>query len=214
MFSGIVNGFYVVSNIINEKFFQTFSVSLPDELTKGLNIGASVAINGVCMTVTKIKGADVYFDAMKETLDVTTIGILRKGSNVNVERSIKYGDEIGGHTVSGHVHGTAKVIKVDRTYENNCFVDLLVSSQNIKYLFKKGFVALNGASLTVVDVDKKENIIRVSFIPETLRMTTFGMIQEDEHVNIEIDSQTQSIVDTVNEYLNDNVTQQIVEKNA
>jgi len=203
MFSGIVNGFAVVSSLLQKESFQTFSVVLPDELRVDINIGASVSIDGVCMTVTKIEGKNVYFDAMKETLERTTIGEVKEGTKVNIERSIKYGDEIGGHNVSGHVHGKAKIIKIDNTFENNCVMYFSVQHNIMKYLFSKGFVSLNGASLTLVDVDKRKNVISVYFIPETLRKTTFGIKKEGDHVNIEVDNQTQSIVDTVERYLNE-----------
>ncbi len=203
MFSGIINGIAEVSSLQKKNSFQTFSVALTDELRVNLNIGASVSIDGVCMSVTKIEGANVYFDAMKETLDRTTIGEVKKGTRVNIERSVKYGDEIGGHYVSGHVHGKAEIVKIDNTFEDNCAIYFSVPQNLVKYLFSKGFISLNGASLTLVDVDKIKNIISVFFIPETLGKTTFGVKKEGDYVNIEIDNQTQSIVDTVERYLNE-----------
>ncbi|MCK5719990.1 MAG: riboflavin synthase subunit alpha [Thiomargarita sp.] len=201
MFSGIVNGFASISKLQKKEDFQTFTVALFDELQAGLKIGASVSIDGVCMTVTKIEDENVYFDAMKETLDCTTIGNLTIGSQVNIERSLKFGDEVGGHHVSGHVHGKAKIVKIDRSIEDNCIIFFLAPQNIMKYLFTKGFVSLNGASLTLVDVDKEKNLISVYLIPETLRKTTFGIKEEGDYINIEIDTQTQSIVDTVESYL-------------
>ncbi|WP_069471573.1 riboflavin synthase [Candidatus Marithrix sp. Canyon 246] len=203
MFTGIIDGFSIVSNINKLENFQSFSVLLNGGLSRDLNIGASVSIDGVCMTVSKIDGEDIYFDAMKETLERTTLGLLEKGSNVNIERSLKYANEIGGHIVSGHVHGKAQITKIDKSNQNNCVMYFRVPERLIKYLFPKGFVSLNGASLTVVDVDTVNKSIKVSFIPETLRNTTFGLKKINEDVNLEIDSQTQSIVDTVERYLNE-----------
>jgi riboflavin synthase len=203
MFSGIVNGYASVSSLQKKESFQTFSVALPNSLGAELKSGASVAIDGVCMTVTRIEGDNVFFDAMKETLERTTIGELQEGSKVNIERSIKYGDEIGGHEVSGHVHGKARIIKIDNSLENNCVIYFSVPENIVKYLFPKGFVSLNGASLTLVDVDKRKHLISVYFIPETLRKTTFGIKKEGDYVNIELDNQTRTIVDTVERYLAD-----------
>lgn len=203
MFSGIVSGVVEVSSIARKDFFQTFSLAIPKELRQGLHIGASIAVDGVCMTVILIEGDNVYFDAMNETLERTTIGTLNKQSLVNIERSIKYGEEVGGHHVSGHVHGKARIKKIDTSLEDNYVIVLEVPQNLIKYLFAKGFVALNGASLTVVEADKTTNSISIYFIPETLRKTTFGMKKEEDFVNIEVDLQTQSLVDTVERYLDE-----------
>jgi len=201
MFSGIVNGIVTVSSISKKEYFQTFSLAIPDQLREKLEIGASIAVDGVCMTTTKIEGENVYFDAMKETLARTTLGQLNTGDWVNIERSIKYGDEVGGHTVSGHVHGKANIITVDNSNKDNCMMVFDVPQTLMKYLFYKGFVSLNGASLTVADINKAQNTISVYFIPETLQKTTYGTKKVGDDVNIEIDTQTQSIVDTVERYL-------------
>ncbi len=201
MFSGIVQGYTNVTNLLKKPYFKNFSIFLEDNLINGLDLGASVSIDGVCMTVVKIEGSNVYFDAMKETLECTTLGALELGDTVNIERSVKYGDEIGGHQVSGHVHGKARIMDIDRTIENNVIISFQVPIEWIKFLFPKGFVALNGASLTLVDVERERNIIKVSFIPETLRQTTFGIKEIGDQVNLEVDQQTQSIVETVERYL-------------
>ncbi len=201
MFSGIVQGFTEVTQMDSRENFKSFAILIPDDLIQGLERGASVAIDGVCMTVVKIDGNQVYFDAMKETLDLTTLGNLELGDKVNIERSVRYGDEIGGHGVSGHVHGKAEIINIDREFDNNVVFSFQVPKALIKYTFDKGFVALNGASLTIVDVNREKAIIRVSFIPETLRKTTFANKNPGDPVNIEIEQQTQAIVETIERYL-------------
>ncbi len=204
VFTGIVSCISTISNVKNEENYKEFSISLENPLLKELEIGASVAVDGVCMTVTKINKTNVYFDAMKETLELTTIGTIKNGVNVNIERSLKYGGELGGHIVSGHVHGKSKIKRIDTSKKNNHVIYFSIPETLKKYIFSKGFIALNGTSLTIVSVDKSTNIFNVSFIPETLKSTTFGEKKEGDDINIEIDSNTQSIVDTVEQYLNEN----------
>ena len=157
-------------------------------------MGASVAINGTCLTVTRQAGNTLFFDAMHETLKLTTLGRLEPGHTVNFERAARIGDEIGGHLLSGHVHATASVVEILRP-ENNVTLWFEVPSQWVGYIFPKGYIAINGASLTIGEV--AGNRFNVHLIPETLRATTFGTIEKGMLVNIEIDSQTQTIVDTL-----------------
>lgn len=201
MFSGIVQTTTRVTHVSDKPGLKSFSVYLSDDMKRDLGIGASVAIDGVCMTVVKIVGNDIYFDAVQETLDKTTIGQLHEGNEVNVERSVKLGDEIGGHHVSGHIHGKATITHMDESLDNNCLLTLKIPENLIKYTFNKGFVALNGASLTIVRVDHQNHSIQVSLIPETLRQTTFNTKQAGDEINIEIEQQTQTIVDTVEKTL-------------
>lgn len=201
MFCGIIQTTTHVTHVLDKANLKSFSVSLDNEMRNGLAIGASVAIDGVCMTVVRIENDNVYFDAVQETLDKTTIGQLNEGSYVNVERSVKVGDEIGGHHVSGHVHGRSKIVDIDKTLDNNHVISFKVPDELVKYVFNKGFIALNGTSLTIVDVDQENKIIRVSLIPETLRQTTFYDKNVNDEVNIEIEQQTQTIVDTVEKVL-------------
>lgn len=194
MFTGIVQGIAVVEDITAVTGLSTFAIRLPDNTAEGVTIGASVAINGTCLTVTRQSGNTLYFDAMQETLTLTTLGDLKPGQAVNFERAARIGDEIGGHLLSGHVHTTANVAEVLRP-ENNVTLWFEVPEPWIRYIFPKGFIAINGASLTIGEVEG--NRFNVHLIPETLRATTFGTIEEGMKVNIEIDSQTQTIVDTL-----------------
>ncbi|MEM7304862.1 MAG: riboflavin synthase subunit alpha [Pseudomonadota bacterium] len=201
MFSGIVQTTTQVTHVTDKPGMKSFSVFLDDRMKHDLAIGASVALDGVCFTVVNIVGNDIYFDAVQETLDKTTIGQLKEGSQLNVERSVKVGDEIGGHQVSGHVYGKAKIVGIDESLDNNFLLTLGIPESLIKYTFNKGYIALNGASLTIVNVDHQNHSIQVSLIPETLRQTTFKDKQAGDEVNIEIEQQTHTIVDTIESIL-------------
>ncbi|MEI6511430.1 MAG: riboflavin synthase subunit alpha [Candidatus Uhrbacteria bacterium] len=200
MFTGIVNGLGTVVTGHAKPGLATFVVEMPSGFTDGLSTGASVAIDGVCLTAVGIERDRVTFDAMGETLRLTTIGQIVEGSRVNVERSFRAGDEIGGHVVSGHVTGMGEIVSVE-TPENNHVITIRVPSEWMKYILSKGFVGVDGCSLTVVDANRDASTFRVWLIPETLRLTTFGFKKAGDHVNIEIDSRTQAIVDTVTEVL-------------
>ncbi|TVT35792.1 riboflavin synthase subunit alpha [Marinobacter vinifirmus] len=194
MFTGIVQGVATIAEVIKAPGLNTLVVRFPEAKVQGVTIGASVAINGTCLTVTRQDGNLLYFDAMQETLRLTTLGNLAEGDSVNFERAARIGDEIGGHLLSGHVHTTAVLAEILRT-ENNVTLWFEVPESWMKYVFPKGYIAINGASLTIGEVTG--NRFNVHLIPETLRATTFGTAEQGQSVNIEIDSQTQAIVDTL-----------------
>ncbi|MCL4134533.1 UNVERIFIED_CONTAM: hypothetical protein GTU68_009249 [Idotea baltica] len=171
-------------------------------LADGLQLGASVANNGTCLTASQIDGPLVSFDVIGETLDMTNLGAVNAGDRVNIERSLKFGDELGGHILSGHVSGTVSVAEVERE-GNNRTIWFDVDPAHMPFLLWKGFVALDGASLTISRVDRAANRIAVSLIPETLERTTFGRVEVGGLVNLEVDSQTQGIVETVRNVLAD-----------
>lgn len=196
MFTGIVKGIGTIVEATQKNGILRLGVTADPGYAKGLERGASVSIGGVCLTVVDFDEATMWFDVIGETLKRTTVGALRKGSKVNIERSAKIGDEIGGHLLSGHIYGTAQIDSVERQGDN-CEVGFCCPTEWTKYLFPKGYVALDGASLTLVDVDKSKGRFTVHLIPETLQRTTFGSKKTGDSVNVELDSQTQSIVDTV-----------------
>lgn len=202
MFTGIVQGSFPILSVERKPGLHTLRFDLPTALLGDLVIGASVSVDGVCLTVTAIEGSCVSFDVMQQTLSLTTMGELRSGDVVNLERSAKQGVEVGGHIVSGHVDGCAEVVAIEQP-ENNCFISYRAPAEKMKYIFPKGFVGLNGCSLTVADVNKVESTFTVCFIPETLRVTTHGAKNIGDRVNFEIDRQTQAIVDTVENFLSD-----------
>jgi riboflavin synthase len=146
------------------------------------------------MTVVSSQNGQVKFEAIPETLDRTTIGFLRQGSRVNIERSLRMGDELGGHILSGHVMSTARILKRTDKGEG---IDLLIEHQDDtkSYILEKGYVAVDGMSLTVGEVHSEG--FNLHIIPETLRITTIGEKSEGDFVNIEVDSRTQAVVDTI-----------------
>lgn len=202
MFTGIVADCLPIIGVREKPGLVTYTLQLTAELLAGLKIGGSVAVDGVCLTAIAIDKANnlASFDAMAETLNKTTVGRLQEGKRVNVERSVTIGDEVGGHEVSGHVTGMVEIIDIQNP-ENNHVVTFRVAKDWMKYIFPKGFIALDGVSLTVVDVDKERGTFTVWLIPETLRRTTFGFKKAGDFVNLEIDARTQAIVDTVELYL-------------
>lgn len=198
MFTGIVQGTAEITAIDNKQDFRTHTLVLDDAMLGGLETGASVAHNGCCLTVTRIDGNQVSFDLMQATLGLTNLGLMDVGDRVNVERAARFGDEIGGHSMSGHILCTAPINRIIDS-PNNCQVWFELPEQFSKYLFIKGYIGIDGISLTIGDV--QNNRFCVNLIPETLSRTNLGKRQQGESVNIEIDPQTQAIVDTVERVL-------------
>ncbi|MBD2802670.1 riboflavin synthase subunit alpha [Xenorhabdus sp. 42] len=195
MFTGIVQGKAPIIAISEKVHFRTHVIKFPAELLSGIEAGASVSHNGCCLTVTKIDGDLISFDLMKETLRLTNLGGLKVGDLVNLERAAKFGDEIGGHLMSGHIIATAEIAKIF-TSENNHEIWFRVSDKQLmKYILHKGFIGIDGISLTIGDV--VNNRFCVHLIPETLERTTLSQKRLGQKVNIEIDPQTQAVVDTV-----------------
>lgn len=199
MFTGIVRGLLKIEKVVKKPGMTSYAAAFTEELLQGLQVGASVSVDGVCQTVVKIDQTLVWFDAIRETLERTTIKFLREGMFVNVERAARFGEEIGGHVLSGHIYGTASIAKTDR-FENNKIVTFTCEPAWMKYFFPKGYIALDGVSLTLVDVEPS-GWFTVHLIPETLRRTTLGFKKEGSLVNLEFDSQTQAIVDSVERIL-------------
>ncbi|WP_049250129.1 riboflavin synthase subunit alpha [Neisseria elongata] len=199
MFTGIVQGMgRVVSVEQPAADFRTHMVELPEDMAGGLQTGASVAHNGCCLTVTETDGRTARFDLMAETLDKTNLGRLKAGNLVNLERAARFGDEIGGHLMSGHITATTEILRIERT-EHNTTMHFALPAALKPYILPKGFVGLDGCSLTIGGVG--EDSFCVHLIPETLRRTLFGTRQAGDTVNLEIDPQTQAIVDTVGRIL-------------
>lgn len=198
MFTGIVQGTAEVLAIETHPEFRTHTLGLAPELAAGLVPGASVAHNGCCLTLVALDGPRARFDLMRETLRVTNLGELRVGDRVNVERAARLGDEIGGHAMSGHILCTAQVSRLERT-EHNHRIWFQIPAGLGKYLFTKGYIGIDGISLTIGAVTAEE--FDVNLIPETLARTNIGTRGPGDRVNIEIDPQTQVIVDTVERIL-------------
>lgn len=198
MYTGIVQGLEKVVEIRKGNGFITIIVSDQQGFFADVFIGASVAVNGVCLTVTTIdrEQQQIHFDISNVTLELTTLKSLKVGDEVNIERSAKVGAENGGHNLYGHIEGTAQVTQIERRGET-LHIDLQVPAGNIKYFFLKGFIGLNGCSLTVNRVDRVKSEISIDLIPETLRLTTWKSVQVGDEVNYEIDQMTRTLVDTL-----------------
>jgi len=193
VFTGIVTGTAPIVRIDEGEGIRKITVDLGDFLD-GLETGASVSLDGVCMTVVSIDSGLVTFDAISETLDRTTLSDRSEGDLLNVERSMRLGDELGGHILSGHVMGTAEIIESRTVGEG---LDLLISIPDgcSPFILEKGFIAIDGMSLTVGKCD--EGSFGLHIIPETLRITTLDKKVVGDRVNIEIDSRTQAVVETM-----------------
>jgi len=201
MFTGIVQGVATVARITDRPGLRSFELAFPPGFDMDLAIGASVACDGVCLTVTERTRPDhATFDVMQQSLALTTLGTLVEGSRINVERAAKEGAEVGGHGISGHVDCQGTVLAV-RQPENNHVLRIGVPASHRRYVFAKGYIAVNGASLTVAEVDRREGWFEVWLIPETLRMTTFGDKGPGAALNLEVERATQVVVDTVREAL-------------
>jgi riboflavin synthase len=201
MFTGIVQGVASVAAITDRPGLRSFELALPTGFDQGLEIGASVACDGVCLTVTALPEPGLArFDVMQQSLGLTSLAALVAGSRINVERAARDGAEIGGHPISGHVDCLGQLLQL-RQPENNHVMRIGVPASHMRYVFAKGYIAINGASLTVAEADRRERWFEVWLIPETLRMTTFGDKREGAALNIEIERSTQVMVDTVRDAL-------------
>ncbi|MCH6255798.1 riboflavin synthase subunit alpha [Puniceicoccaceae bacterium K14] len=196
MYTGIVSAVFPIQVLENRENAATFKIAFDEAHLEDLNIGASVSINGACMTVVAVEGSLVTFDASSETLSRTTLGRATQGDLVNVERSAKNGVEIGGHPMSGHVDGMLSVIEVEQT-NNSCIITLEIPEAYRRYTFDKGFIGLNGCSLTITELNRQNGRFKVYLIPETLRQTTYKDTKPGDLINFEIDRQTQVMVDTI-----------------
>jgi len=186
MFTGIVEGIgkieKISKNTKNRSAIQ-MTVNL-GKYAKGLKIGQSVALNGVCLTATKLSKSNCVFEMIEETTRKTDLGNLKSGDIVNIERSLKTGDRLEGHFVLGHVDGVG-VIKKIQNKPKEVQVWFEVPKKLSKYVVKKGSIAVDGISLTVVDV--KNNLASVCLIPHTMEITNFKTKNVGDKLNIETD---------------------------
>jgi len=183
MFSGIVEGLGIVKEINSKKDFSTISIDLRD-FSKGEKVGDSISVNGACLTITKLEDNIASFDIMKETLDKTDLGDLKVKDKVNIERSLKIGERLEGHFVLGHVDGVG-IIEEKIQDKDNCVIWISLP-EDLKYgLIPKGSIGVDGISLTIADI--KDNKFAIALIPHTLKITTLGIKDKRDKVNIEID---------------------------
>ena len=183
MFTGIIEHLGKVKQVKLQADSAVIAVDI-GPLKDGVMPGDSIAINGTCLTVTQVKGTGIHFDVSGETLSKTNIGTLTVSDHVNIERSLKIGDKLGGHFVTGHVDCVGKINKIENEI-GQCTMWFSVSNETSNMMIKKGSVAIDGISLTIVDL--KEKLFSVALIPFTLDATTLGCKKVGQKVNIETD---------------------------
>lgn len=185
MFTGIIEGMaMVISTTKSRSGAETIIRVRLGKLVQGLREGDSVCINGACLTATKISKGEAEFEMVSETIRRTNLGQTRPGEMVNIERSLKVGDRLEGHFVLGHVDGTGIIEDIKKTLSETT-VWIKLERELIKYVVPKGSIAVDGVSLTLVDVE--DNRVSVSLIPHTMKVTTLGMRHRGDRVNIETD---------------------------
>ena len=198
MFSGIVSHKSKVLKVESFSNFIRIHISTPKNFNKGLKKGASISVNGVCLTSKDNGSKNLKFDVIEETLLKTNLKHILKGDIVNLERSIKASSEIGGHLMSGHIHFTGEIKKIFLK-ENTKDMRISISKKYSDYILEKGYIGINGCSLTIGKVFK--NYFNIHLIPETLKVTNLSKLEQKDLVNIEIDQTTIAIVDTVKKTL-------------
>jgi riboflavin synthase len=198
MFSGIVECMGKITTIDKTKDYYQIEVSFPSGFNEHLKKGASIAVDGVCLTSKDNGHSQLKFDVIPETINKTRFSQLEVGDAVNLERSISASSEIGGHLMSGHIQCIGAVKDINDKGEIKD-IQIEIPSPFSKYIIEKGYIGVNGCSLTIGGVN--DNCFYVHLIPETLQITNISKLKIGSMVNIEIDQNTIAIVDTVNNFL-------------
>ena len=198
MFSGIVQELGQLESISKSDSILKLNIKTTRNFSNGVNIGDSIAVDGVCLTATKVENQHLSFDAVPETLSRTIMSTYKKESKINLEKSLQYGDVIGGHLNSGHIHCVGVVKEVEII---DAAKDVLIEISNDwgKYIFEKGYISLNGCSITLGAINVER--FKVHLIPETLASTNLDLLVHGDRVNIEFDQNTITIVDTTERIL-------------
>lgn len=204
MFTGIIEGLGKVSSIsrLNKGLGQfadmRLKLKIPLKLLKGLKLGDSMNLNGTCLTVMNIKNHLVEFEMVRETTKKSCMGQVKKGDLVNIERSLRLGDRLGGHIVLGHTDGIG-IIDLVKTKDGE--TKMWITSEDhslMPFIAQKGSIAIDGISLTLTDVDGKKNRFSVTLIPFTMRNTTLGLKRRGNLVNLEIDVLSRYVINYQN----------------
>ena len=199
MFSGIVQTVGKIESIKDKNHIKTIRIETHGNYLEDIAIGQSVSVDGVCLSLVKKNKEYCEFEAVEETINRTTLGSYKQGTKVNLEKSLKFGDTVGGHFVSGHIHTKGRIVEVELIGESkNILVE--IEEKWIKYLTEKGYISVNGASITIGKVSK--NTFYVHLIPETLKTTNLDELIYDNYVNLEFDQTTIAIVDTTERLIN------------
>lgn len=184
MFTGLVEAFVPVVQIIRHSASMDLTVDPGQDIARDLDPGASLALNGVCLTVTACKGNRRTFCAIQETLVRTNLGDLKVGDRVNVERSLRLGDRLGGHWVQGHVDGVGTLASRNES-PGQILIKIATTRDTTRYMVPKGSICIDGISLTLVDV--WDTAFTCALIPETLARTRMGSLKVGARVNLETD---------------------------
>ena len=199
MFSGIVQTVGKIESIKDKNHIKTIRIETNGDYLEDIAIGQSVSVDGVCLSLVKKNKEYCEFEAVEETINRTTLGSYKQGTKVNLEKSLKFGDTVGGHFVSGHIHTKGRIVEVELIGESkNILVE--IEEKWIKYLTEKGYISVNGASITIGKISK--NTFYIHLIPETLKTTNLDDLIYDNYVNLEFDQSTIAIVDTTERLIN------------
>ncbi|UCD28394.1 MAG: riboflavin synthase [Planctomycetota bacterium] len=193
MFTGVIRAMGTVQSIRRGSTSARLVLKAPD-LPRPISNGSSICVNGVCLTVAKCDDTNIEYDVVPETLSRSTLGNLSVGDRVNLEPSLRMGDPLDGHMVQGHVDGTAQVREI-RVNDDGHVIELLADESLISFTIPKGSIAVDGVSLTVVDVSN--DVFSIAIIPTTLKETTLGLLKVNDKVNIETDILARTIVTTM-----------------
>ena len=184
MFTGIIQSKGSIKEIFSSSDGARLKINTNALNLSDTNVGDSIAVDGVCLTVTELTESSFTADVSNETLTCTTFSALKQGKNVNLERSLRVNQGIDGHLVSGHVDGIGAVNSIEKDGDS-VRIKIEVQGDIIKYIAKKGSICINGVSLTVNSVEN--NFFDVNIVPHTLSATTLGDLSLQSNVNIEID---------------------------
>jgi len=201
MFSGIIQEIGIVKKISTKNNVQKIQIKCTKGFLENLDIGNSVSVDGVCLTIVKFAEGMLFFDVIAETISRSIITEYKIGTKVNLENSLKYGESVGGHLCSGHVHTKGVIKEVELNGDSKSML-IELDQKWFKYVLEKGYISVNGCSLTIGKVSG--NSFNLHLIPETLRVTNLNDLIFGGFINIEIDQNTIAIVDTTERLIRSN----------
>lgn len=199
MFTGLIESSVPIISIDDRDGNLRMCLELPNNISE-VKMGDSISLNGVCLTVSDIKDRKIWVDIVQETAVTSNMADLKVGDPLNLEKSLKVGDELGGHIMTGHIDGTGVITKI-RNVAGSRTIWISVSSELARFIVKKGSVGLEGVSLTVVDL--KNDQLSVVIIPHTAKVTSLGTKTEGNRLNIEVDVIGKHVRKSVQEIIGD-----------
>jgi len=196
MFSGLVEEIGFIVDIIDKKDYKKITIKCL-KILQDLKIGDSIAINGCCQTVVAFDNTSFTVETYQETLNKTNFKLFNLDESINLERSLKLSDRLGGHIVSGHVEDLCK-IKYLKTIDNNTYLKVEIKRKFLLYFLKEGSITLDGISLTIADIE--DNIITINIIDHTLKNTNLQYKNEGDYLNLESDILAKYILNALDKY--------------